>query len=368
MTNGFTTKLPFRILQHLLFWLVFISLYALVKSLFAAPSDMMYPPLQRFGRFLLSELIFLPWKVLPFYGLFYFLIPRFFQRGRYLATALYFMALLVISIYGFRAMIRPVSWLLYKEVPDFQVYSLQRMIYTLTEIIPAIGLAASLKLFRNRMITQQREQELEKEKLAAELNYLKAQTNPHFLFNTLNNLYGLARRNDPNTATSIMKLAGIMRYILHECSAPTVALADELNVIENYIELEKLRYDDRLRVSFKQDIQHPQQHIAPLILLPFVENAFKHGAGESRFDPFIHIDLVSSEKQLQLHVNNSWDRDTEAPSTGIGLRNVQRQLDLIYGRHYTLNIQPQEEQFSVSLTIQLDQHASSQSDLPHHRG
>jgi LytS/YehU family sensor histidine kinase len=345
-----------------------MALYALVKSLFAGPSDLVYPPLLRFGRFLLTELLFLPWKALPFYGLFYFLIPRYFQHGKYLLTALLFLALLIISIYGFRTMIGPVSWLLYQEIPDFQVYSPQRMIYTITEIIPAVGLASSIKLFLNRMASQDRERELETEKLAAELNYLKAQTNPHFLFNTLNNLYGLARRNDPNTAASIMKLAHMMRYILYECSAPTVALADELKIIENYIELEKLRYDERLQICLKQDIHHPQQRIAPLILLPFVENAFKHGTGESRFDPFIHIELFTTAHQLRFSICNSWDQDQEVVGTGIGLRNIRRQLELIYGPRYTLNIQPEEQQFSVTLTIDLDQHAKPESaKLPHHR-
>jgi len=217
-----------------------------------------------------------------------------------------------------------------------------------------MGLAATIKLLKARFAAQKREQQLQNEKLASELNFLKAQTNPHFLFNTLNNLYGLARKKDDNTAPSIMKLSNIMRYILYECNAPTIPIRKEIRIIEDYIELEKLRYDDRLTVAFGVAIDNWEQDIAPLILIPFVENAFKHGAGESRFDTHLKINLQLSEGQLWFQVENP--RENEAVKNGIGLSNVKRQLELIYPDRHTLSIVPTNTTFSIELLLQLSSH------------
>lgn len=345
-----------RIFQHALFWLLYILSYAVLSLLFAGPSDLAYPPVQRFFRFLLSELIFLPWKVIPFYFLFYYLIPRYFQRGRYFTFGLMFSGMLIICIFGYRTMITPLSDLLYNETPSFQVYSIERLLYTLTDILPALAIAATVKLLKGRVAFQQKEANLRREKQQAELNFLKAQTNPHFLFNTLNNLYGLARRNDRQTAPSILKLSSIMRYILQECSAPAIPLSSEIRIIEDYIELERLRYNDRLQVEFDRSIDQPEYPIAPLILLPFVENAFKHGAGEARFDIEIRIALVLSRGQLQFHISNTTDQDHGTDlKKGTGLQNVSRQLELIYGDHYQLDIRPEAGIFSVHLNVDLQQ-------------
>lgn len=348
-----------RVLQHILFWLLFVVLYAVKNMLFAGPSDLAYPPAQRFLRFLFSELAFLPWKIIPFYLLFYYLIPRYFRHGQYTLTTSLFLFALLVCVYGYRSMVTPLSGLLYGETPDFAVYSLKRLLYTLTDIIPAVGLAATIKLLKGRIASEHKEARLRKEKQSIELNFLKAQTNPHFLFNTLNNLYGLARRQDPQTAPSILKLSHLMRYILHECSAPAIPLAKEIKIVEDYIELERLRYSERLRVSFRQDLDDPQQTVAPLIILPFVENAFKHGASEARFGIDIDIDLELHRKQLRFRVRNTCDQqEAQSMPMGTGLSNISRQLELIYGSRHHLRIQPGIEEFSVELSIDLHEKES----------
>lgn len=328
-----------------------------MKTLFAGPSDLAYPPVQRFARFLLSELIFLPWKVIPFYFLFYYLLPKYLKKGAYGKTGIYFLAVLIICLFGYRSMVSPVSNLMYSELPDFQIYSFSRMLYTLTDIIPAVGLAATVKLLRGQIAFQKKEKALQEEKLTAELNFLKAQTNPHFLFNTLNNLYGLARRNDQHTAASILKLSNIMRYILKECSAPVIPIRKEIKVIEDYMELEQLRYNDRLRVHLQCEIDNEKQPIAPLVLLPFVENAFKHGASEIRFAIEITIRVRLASGQLDFQVCNPFDpEEKESSQMGTGLQNVRRQLSLIYGQNHQLTIRPGSGHFSVHLQIDLRLH------------
>lgn len=340
-----------RIWLHITFWLAYMLLYAGVKVFFAGSSDMVYPPLIRFGRFFLLEMIFLPWKAIPFYVLFYVLIPRFLAKKEYLKIAFGFLLVLFVCIIGYRSMIVPVNQLYYNETPDFQIYSLKRILFSMTEILPAIALAATAKLLKSRISSLQKLEALQEEKRAAELNFLKAQTNPHFLFNTLNNLYGLARKQDENTAPAIMKLANLMRYILYECQSEYIPISQEIEIIQAYIELEKLRYDDSLQVHFHQEIDDMQHAIAPLILLPFVENAFKHGAGENRFGTQINIKLQVAKGNLAFSITNSIDQELKEVNEGVGLENVKRQLDLIYGENYNLELGSSETEFQVRLNI-----------------
>ena len=347
----------FRILRHFAFWFIFVMLYAVTKTLLAIEYMTNYSTLEKLSRFFLAELAFFPWKIIPFYFLSYFLVPKYFRKGKYFLFGLYFIIIIIICLFAHRSLIPSMNMMVYGNVPDFNVYSLERVLYTLMDILPAIGLAMSVKQLKGSITAQQKEQALKKEKLESELNFLKAQTNPHFLFNTLNNLYGLARRNDKNTAPSIMKLSNIMRYILYECNAPTIPIESEVKIIEDYIQLELLRYDDRLKVNFDQSVEDWQQEVAPLILLPFVENAFKHGASETRFDTFIDIHLQLSTQQLEFTIKNSRENSEETSLVeGIGLKNVQRQLDLVYGKNYSLEINPDDNVFFVKLLINLKHH------------
>ncbi len=342
------------VLRHSLFWFLFIMLYVIRSLLFAGPSDLAYPFGFRLLRFFFSELSFLPWKAIPFYFLFYFLIPRHIYRNRYLEAIGYFVVILLICVLGYRSMISPVSQMMYGESVDFNVYSPKRLVFTLTDILPAMALASAVKLLKGNLLFRQKEAILQQEKLKSELNFLKAQTNPHFLFNTFNNLYGLARKNDPSTAPSILKLSNLMRYILQECSARTIPIEREVKIIEDYIELEKLRYSDRLHLRFGQEIDDRRQEIAPLILLPFIENAFKHGASETRLDTFINIQLQLKDGHLQFAIENTFDGVIERLKDGVGLSNVQRQLELIYGQNHTLEIATSKDLFCVRLLIQLN--------------
>ncbi len=328
-----------------------MTLFVIRDMLFAGPSDLAYPPVQRIARFYFSELSLFPWKATPFYVLFYVLIPRYFSRGAYLQTALYFVLTLVVCIYGYRSMVGPVSQIMYGETPGFNVYSLRRLFYTLTDLIPAIGLASAAKLLKDYVLFRRKEAALKLEKREAELNFLKARTNSHFLFNSLNNLYGLVRRNDPGAADSILKLSNIVRYILQECDTDTIPIENEIKVIQDYLDLENLRYDERLRVNVDLQVEDQQTKIPPLTLLPFVENAFKHGVSETRTDPFVDIRLLQTNGTLHFVVKNSWDHEVSAGEGGLGLKNVKRQLELIYGAQYELTITPADRIFTVELIL-----------------
>ncbi len=196
------------------------------------------------------------------------------------------------------------------------------------------------------------------EKQQAELNYLKSQTNPHFLFNTLNNIYSLARDKSDLAPESILRLSKILRFMLYETSGAYIAIEQELKIINDYIALEKLRYDDSLHVNFNYDIEDMKQALPPLLLIPLVENAFKHGVSETRNQPFVDIHLSVKGKQLLFQVRNSVEASAEEKNSkeNIGLANLRRQLELLY-KDFDLSVQKGEAAFTAILKINLSSHA-----------
>ena len=200
-------------------------------------------------------------------------------------------------------------------------------------------------------------QQLRIEKQQAELNYLKSQTNPHFLFNTLNNIYSLARDKSDRAPESILRLSKILRFMLYETGGEYIAIEKELKIISDYIALEKLRYDDSLHINFNNDIEDMNQALPPLLLIPIVENAFKHGVSETRCHPFIDIHLSVKNRLLVFVVKNSTGKFSEEQSVkeNIGLSNLRRQLELLY-KDYNLSLQQGESMFTASLKINLASH------------
>lgn len=245
------------------------------------------------------------------------------------------------------------------------VFTIPKILYSLIDLMFIVGVAFAIKQFRINQRSQHREKLLQKEKLEAELKFLRTQTNPHFLFNTLNNIYALARKKSDDTAPVVMKLSKLLRFMLYESRNDSISIAEEIRVLEDYIELERIRYNERLTVQFNKSIDCDSQAIAPLILLPFVENAFKHGASEARFTSYIYIDVELEDGQLQFKVENSKDEEQEKPITeNIGLSNVRRQLELMYPEH-RLQVQNEKNKFYIHLTINLKKHATVSM---HHSG
>jgi len=200
-------------------------------------------------------------------------------------------------------------------------------------------------------------QQLRIEKQEAELSYLKSQTNPHFLFNTLNNIYSLSRDKSDLAPESIMRLSQILRFMLYETGGEFISIEQELKIISDYIELEKSRYDDTLSVNFNYNIEDLKQAIPPLLLIPLVENAFKHGVSETRNQPFIDIHLSVNQRQLTFTVKNSSEKypDEREVKESIGLSNLRRQLELLY-KDYNLSVQQGDSVFVAILKINLASH------------
>jgi two-component system LytT family sensor kinase len=215
--------------------------------------------------------------------------------------------------------------------------------------------STGIRVINQWLLSEQRNKEIANEKLKAELSFLKAQINPHFLFNTLNNIYALASDYSEYTAPAVMKLSNIMRYMLTEAGNDVVPLEKEIQFTRHYIELQKMRLTDKSSVDFTVNGDPLGKQIAPLLFLPFVENAFKYGISTRELSP-ITILLEIGQDSVYFSVSNHKHINTSpkiANNTGIGINNTRRRLDLLYNDQYTLTIDDEPATFTVHLKIQV---------------
>lgn len=228
--------------------------------------------------------------------------------------------------------------------------------YAFFDILPILAILAGFKFAWDAIGSQQEVEKLRSSIQESELQFLKSQINPHFLFNNLNNLYSYALDGSSKTPEIILEMSGVLRYMLYECKEKYVPLKKEIEQLNNFIKLYKLQIEERGLVNFKEGHIDPSYRIAPLILVVFIENAFKHSqSGQSKN---IKIDIeVSIEDDLLMFVCKNNFESVESMDTvakGIGLKNVKKRLELLYPNMHKLEINEQERQFSVFLTMQLE--------------
>jgi len=213
---------------------------------------------------------------------------------------------------------------------------------------------SSLSLGKQWLLKQKEFLQAQQEKITAELQLLKAQVHPHFLFNTLNNLYSLTLQKSDKAPQMVLKLSDIMSYMLYDTQEDKIELEKEIRHISNYIELERLRYGSRLDLSFEVFGSTYGKYVAPLVLMPFVENAFKHSAGNDIEQAWIRIELTITDDTLWVKVENSKTASEGAgPTKGIGLTNVKRRLELLYPGSHILSINKKNDWFAVYLDLTL---------------
>ena len=332
-----------RVVRHVIFWLV----YWLVMGFVGGRYDM------QFARAYMHEGIELPVRMLMVYAV----LSRTPVLGkgnwwRWLAEVL---GCLLLATMACRMLMFWIIYpLLYRTDYTITFWDEHRFVYLFLDLSLTLFLVLSLRFARQYMDFSTQQQQLLIEKTTAELHALRNQTNPHFLFNTLTSIYALARKNAPETADVVLRLSKLMRYILYECDKETIPLGREMQIIEEYIALEKLRFGSRITVNGIPEMDDPECPIAPLLLLPAFENAFKHGAGESRFDFLLEWKLVLKNGNLHFYISNTREQRAEIPVTeGIGLRNLKKQLSLIYPERHQLAITDSIDHFIVILDIQL---------------
>ena len=333
-----------RVLQHVLFWVAHLVFYALLYGSF----EDTYP--QTF----FEELIYLPGKILFTYFVLYFLLPNFLLIGKYWSFFLW----LIVSSFVIGIVQRYVAYTIdypiyYPQALADSFFYFPKIVKMLAAIYPVTFFAVAIKLLKFWYANQQAQQVLTQEKLQAELRFLKTQIHPHFLFNTLNNLYALTLKRSERAPEMVLKLSELINYMLYECTGDEVALTKEIKFIRNYGDIEKMRYGDKLDIDIRVSGDVNDRKIAPLVLLPFVENCFKHGASEELQQSWVKVTI-----DVQPHVtiikveNNKATINGIAKKEGIGIQNVKRRLDLIYPDQHELKIINGQETFLVILAIQ----------------
>ena len=336
-----------RLLQHAGFWAAMVAMYT-VNYVFA-------PGVQQ--RRFIDTLIFLPGHMFFAYTQMYLAIPRFLLTKRYDKYVLYTIILLCISVfYAHWAQANLIDW-------DKPFFSLQRYFNykyffirfgrTAFALLFTAGLAVAIKLFKEWFRQREHALQAENEKVRIELESLRSQVHPHFLFNTLNNLYSLTLNSSPSASLVVAHLSDLLRYMLYECREGEVPVEQELKMLKKYIELEKLRYGDRLEVGFNVSETTSQLAISPLLLLPFVENSFKHGTSEQIDQCWINIHAHVENNSFIFQVSNSRPARAVNAFGGLGLENVHRRLSLLYPERHLLTIMEDNEIYSVKLELKL---------------
>ncbi len=212
-----------------------------------------------------------------------------------------------------------------------------------------------LKFAKDAFVVKRRFAKLQKEKQITDLNFLRSQVHPHFLFNTLNNIYVLALKKDKRTSSVVKQLGDMMEYMVESSTATLVPIQKEIDLILNYLDLEKIRYEERLSLSFVYEIDDDDAKIAPLMLMSFVENAFKHGVSGDINNPIVKVSLIVKNGILDFKIFNTKSEhkqsDERSYKKGIGVSNVKRQLDIIYQNDYTLDIQESAIEYELNLKL-----------------
>lgn len=341
--------IPFWFAYHWMWWVLTIGSFSQVTHNFFSPYGV-------------KTLFYIVFQAMGVYFNLYYLIPKFLEKGKYVTYVLLLISVIVIMAACIASGYYVSSWLsgipfgeLYGIDPNRYTYFFQ--VNTLPSTVASMTLGMSVKLTKNWIQAKKREQLLEKEKLETELNFLKYQFNPHFLFNSINSIFFLIHKNPDMASASLAKFSDLLRYQLYECNDKQILLNKEITCLENAIELEKLRQNDNVSVTFNVNEKKAERlGIAPFMLMTFVENAFKHVSKHTDKPNWIKIGLDVTGEQLHFTVTNSTAHNAFTDVIrygGIGLKNVQRRLDLMYPGKYDLDIQSNQSSFSVTLRLQL---------------
>ena len=340
--------------RHLLFWTACWIFQGIIYGFIYDRGDQ----IQFFQISFAESFIFLPLHIFLSYGIIYFVLPRFFFRGKYWLGMLSVIALILITaslspVFHFYGIIPFRQWMNFPFHTKNVFFS---FLGGLRGSMTVAGFAVAIKLLKYWYLKKSENEWLEKEKLRAELELLKGRLHPHFMFNTLNSIYSLALADSSRTAEAIMKLSNLMRYMMTESGNSVISLDEEIGVVKTYIDLEKSRFAERLDITMRIEGEMKNKMIAPLILLPFIENSFKHGTSQMQDQAWMSLDIRVQENKLNLKlINGKPDQvNHQHLPSGIGLQNVKKRLTMLYPDGYDLRITEDDAAFVVSLILQLN--------------
>ena len=333
-------------LHHIFLWFIYFLFWVFVLSPGVTRSD-----------FFINSTVIVSIHALVSYFNIYFLFPLFLQKRAYVK---YFVAV-VLSITLATIIDAGVFSILDTIDPDRKsgLLSLRFLLSTAMAITYTTAITMSLKLVKHWYENERLAKELAKINTETELKYLKSQINPHFLFNSLNSIYSLSLQKSDLTPDLILKLSDILRYLLYDGSEKKVSLAQELKYVKSYLELEKVRHGSRMNLEINIEGDTESKEIAPMLLIPFVENSFKHGLGKDKDKGYVHLNVRAEKEELFFSIANSKPIKGSEVSLakgyqgGIGLINVKKRLNLLYPQKHKLEVTKDGPEFKVELNIKL---------------
>lgn len=349
-----SNALSYRLLRHILFWVLcvffFVTIYASFWNYGSNTPNSIF-----------EAVAFLPAHMFLSYTIIYIVIPRYLLTGRYFSifVAVVFLILVTALISYLISQIIITPYRISHNLSPPQKSLFMGMLAGLRGSNTVAGFAASIKLMKYWYFKKEENAVLEKEKLKAELEVLKGQLHPHFLFNTLNNLYSLVLQRSQQAPDVVLKLSELLRYMLVESQQGFIPLSKEIAIVKHYIELEQIRFGGRLELVFNLKGDLKDKQIPPLLLLPLIENAFKHGANEMVEHPWMSLDIFLTENTLRLKLINGKPSHHDSPtplSSGIGLQNLKKRLTLIYPNQHKIQMWDEPDNYVVNLEINLHHH------------
>ena len=353
--------------RHFFFWLI-VLLYHFARI------SMMFPVINKNSFLSLLELTIFWGLILNIffsYSIVYYLIPKYFRKKKYWQFAVG-----IVLVFLIMQFLLQVNSLVISGTPVIKAIGYYKGMEFLSYLRPGFirsfgnpplifGLFLSLKTLKGWHLEQLKSETLSKENANAELQLLKAQVHPHFLFNTLNNIYSFSLNGSPQAGLLVKKLSGMLSYMIHECEEKLVPLEKELKLIEDYMGLEKVRYGKRLDMQVEIHGDFENRFIAPLLMIPFIENSFKHGTSQMLQHPWIKLEITTVDNQLFLKLSNSKPALVHATNQnmGIGLLNVKKRLQLLYAGKHQLDISSTEDMFTVNMQILLEEKVIAENKI-----
>lgn len=323
--------------HHILLW---IGYYAFWISLYLGYYEL--------PRLIVNVTIYFIFQAVGFYTTAYYLLPRFLNKQKFLTFFVSF-GLLMIGLSLAQGYFLYVSVDIRNEYTTY--FNLTK--FSFMGIVMMVGLLSGAKLIFEKVRTDRTNRIRDKQRLESELQYLKAQVNPHFLFNAINSVYFLIKKNPDQAAETLIKLSDLLRFQLYDCSGEKIAIEKELDYLHNFIALEKIRKGEKINVQLEQQGNLSGFELSPFLLMPFVENAFKHVSTGGK-ENVISILLQRDNNTLVARIENTTEKREAQRVGGIGLQNVMRRLELLYPGAHQLDIHEKDTHYSVhlSLTIQ----------------
>jgi two-component system, LytTR family, sensor histidine kinase AlgZ len=351
-TNEFIFSPKHRILRHVSFWLLWLFGWTCFLSLIWST----------FTDNFIRIGIWIPVFTIYGYPVSYIAIPKLLLKSKYLlflCSLIFWLAVgWYLSVYFLTYISAPVLDLM--GLPHGDDYAWQCFLCVVT----TTACFSSLSLGKQWLLKQKEFLQAQQEKITAELQLLKAQVHPHFLFNTLNNIYAFSLEKSPKTPGLILKLSSLLSYMLYDCKTEEVRLEKEAEIMKNYIDLEKERYGNKIEISWNIEGAIKDKFIAPLMLLPFLENAFKHGTSEQIEKSWLSVDISVKQNTLLCKIANSKNEYVAYNNNGIGINNVKKRLELIYPEKHELKISDEGDFFVVSMLINLTAGAPVYNKVP----